>query len=37
MYFLDTTNKNGNDIINPISACFGLFQNTPIQDNDKIK
>ena len=34
---MDKTNKSWKDIINPISAWFGVLQNAPIQDNDKNK
>ena len=34
---IDTTNKSGKDIINPMSAWFAAFPEGPIQDNDKNK
>ena len=36
-FWYDTTNKNGKDIINPMSAWFAAFPEGPIQDNDKNK
>ena len=34
---IDTTNKSGKDIINPLSAWFAAFPEGAIQDNDKNK
>ena len=34
---IDTTNKSGKDIINPMSAWFAAFPEGAIQDNDKNK
>ena len=36
-YSMDTTNKSGKDIINPMSAWFAAFPEGLIQDNDKNK
>ena len=35
--YIDTTNKSGKDIINPMSAWFAAFSEGVIQDNDKNK
>ena len=35
--YIDTTNKSGKDIINPMSAWFASFPEGAIQDNDKNK
>ena len=35
--YIDTTNKSGKDIINPMSAWFAAFPEGAIQDNDKNK
>ena len=35
--YIDTTNKTGKDIINPMSVWFAAFSEGVIQDNDKNK
>ena len=35
--YIDTTNKSGKDIIDPMSAWFASFPEGAIQDNDKNK
>ena len=37
MIYIDTTNKSGKDIIDPMSAWFASFPEGAIQDNDKNK